>query len=166
MPMLRESIFMLTLACAAQVVAAAEPSLSVAPAVQQQRDNARKQILESELVSEKSLLASAKEAYAQGLARKEVTAKLSELSDKVTIHEQNIAAISREINLAKNAPVTRIATRSNKRAEIEPKAQRGAWLISPAQRSATPEREALQATASQTQPGKPLPKWIVKSASP
>lgn len=157
---------MLTLACTAQVVAAAEPSLSVTPAVQQQRDNARKQILESELISERSLLASAKEAYAQGLARKEVTAKMGELSDKVTIHEQNIAAINREINQAKNAPVTPIATRSNKRAEIEPKTQRGVWLISPAQKSATPEREVVQATAPQTQPGKPLPNWIVMSASP
>lgn len=78
---------------------------SVDSATQKQRDEGRRRILETELATEERLLADAKRALAEGeigRSGEDRTSplhadRLRKLKDTVSLHEQNVTALKREL---------------------------------------------------------------------
>lgn len=78
---------------------------SVDPATQKRRDQGRRQILERELMNEEKLLADARRFLAEGEIVKVgedrgsagYTDRVRKLGESVRVHEQNVAALKREL---------------------------------------------------------------------
>jgi hypothetical protein len=78
---------------------------SVDSETQKQRDKSRRRILETELTAEERLLADAKRALAEGeigrssddRSSPQYSERLRKLKETVSLHEQNVAALKREL---------------------------------------------------------------------
>ena len=148
--------------------AAAEPPIAAAakrvdPAVQRERDDTRKTILEDELASEARQLADAQAELRGAKALSASEGSVEEIAERLARHRQNIAELGREIGL-----VERQRDSANRKADSAERRATDGWLI-----SGRPRLSASPDTPSATLSRRPLqsaegderrkPGWIIPS---
>ena len=127
--------------------AATEPpdtaaAMRVDPAVQRERDDTRKTILEDELASEARQLADAQAELRGAKALSAAAGSVAEIAERLARHRHNIAELGREIGL-----VERQRDSANRKPDSVEGRATDRWLISgrpPDASSATPARRPLQ----------------------
>jgi VIT1/CCC1 family predicted Fe2+/Mn2+ transporter len=149
--------------------AAAEPPVAAAamrvdPAMQRERDDTRKMILEDELASEARQLADAQTELRSAKALSVSEGNVEEIVERLARHRQNIAELGREIGL-----VERQRDSANRKSESAEGRATAGWLISgrppvsasPDAVSATLSRRPLQSAEvdERRKPG-----WIIPAA--
>jgi hypothetical protein len=135
--------------------------MRVDPAVQRERDDARKTILEDELASEARQLADAQAELRGAKALSASAGSVEEIVERLARHRQNIAELGREIGLVE--PQRDSANRKSESAESRATA---GWLISgrspvsasPDAASATLSRRPLQSADADE---RRKPGWII-----
>src|SRR5258705_13826192 len=148
---------------------AAEPPVTAAaavrvdPAVQRERDDSRKTILEDELASEARQLADAQAELRGAKALSASAGSVEEIAERLARHRRNIAELGREIGL-----VERQRDSSNRKADSAERRATDGWLISgrpplsasPDAASATLSRRPLQSAEGDE---RRKPGWIIPS---
>jgi hypothetical protein len=148
--------------------AAAEPpvtsaAMRVDPAVQRERDDTRKTILEDELASEARQLADAQAELRGAKALSASAGSVEEIAERLTRHRRNIAELGREIALVERQRDS--AIRNTDSAE---RRTTDSWLIrgrSPSSVSPDPTSAALSRRPLQSADGddRRKPGWIIPS---
>jgi hypothetical protein len=146
--------------------AAAEPPVTAAamrvdPAVQRERDDTRKTILEDELASEARQLADVQAELRGAKALAASPGSVEEIVERLARHRQNIAELGREIGL-----VERQRDSANRKSEFAEGRATASWLISgraplsvsPEGASATLSRRPLQSADGDE---RRKPGWII-----
>ena len=148
--------------------AAAEPpvtpaAMRVDPAVQRERDDTRKTILEDELASEARQLADAQAELRGAKVLSASAGSVEEIAERLARHRRNIAELGREIGLVERQPDS-----SNRKADSAERRATDGWLISgrlpmsasPDAASATLSRRPLQSAEGDD---RRKPGWIIPS---
>ena len=148
--------------------ATAEPPVTAAatrvdPAMQRERDDTRKTILEDELASEARQLADAQAELRGAKALSAPAGSVEEIVERLARHRQNIAELGREIGL-----VERQRDPANRKADSAERRATDGWLISgrprlsasPDAASATLSRRPLQSAEGDE---RRKPGWIIPS---
>jgi len=138
-------------------------AVRVDPAMQRERDDTRRTILEDELASEARQLADAQAELRGAKALSASAGSVEEIAERLVRHRQNIAELGREIGL-----VARQRDSANRKADSAERRATDGWLISgrpplsasPDAASATLSRRPLQ-SAEGDERGKPG--WIIPS---
>lgn len=146
----------------AQAPTAADP-MRVDPAMQRQRDQDRQRILQDELATEARELAAAQNELRDAQSAQASGDKLDDIASRIATHQQNVAALQREIGLSQ---------RQSDAAPARVERQPDNWLIV-GQRliMAAPRPDRVDFTARRKLTGtapqrETLPAWIIPTGAP
>ena len=142
--------------------------MRIDPALQHERDSSRMGILQDELAKESRELTAAENEWREAQASRTPAAKIQDISVRVTLHRQNVAALEREIALVKS-PATPVARNGDENAVSTPPRGRQPddWLIFRPQVPAVDRNVVPNVLSRRRLPlaesGNTRPQWIIPS---
>ena len=142
-------------------VSASPDAMRVNPAVQRERDITRMSILQDELATETRALETAQKDLRDVDALHSSADSVQQITQRVTLHRQNLSALQREIELAERA--TDSAVRTVERRSPDD------WLIPVRRLTATEQTSTSLSTrwrlVPADRPDDLLPAWIIPSGN-
>ncbi|MES2237142.1 MAG: hypothetical protein V4500_05240 [Pseudomonadota bacterium] len=141
-------------------------SMRVDPAVQRERDSTRMGILQDELAKESREMATAENEWKSAQASRALPDKIQEIAARVTLHRQNVAALAREIALAKSPAIPVARNGDDNKVSMRPQGrQPDDWLIFRPQVPAVDQNVVpnvwLRRRLPLAESGNSRPQWII-----